>query len=158
MPAGCLHAAPGHHPQAPHTSHLVFQPLSPSYCLKHALCRRQRVCPSAKLGEASPFSPKKGNPGATSLPGNLASPPGSPPAAPLTVPFPTEAIGTARRRPLSKVLPTHLSVAPPAIVFSLQGPCSPPVPTRTLGPWVPPDSPVLPRRAESGLQSPRPRN
>lgn len=59
--------------------------------------------------EAFLFSQKKGDPGATLLLENLSSSPGSP-HSPLTVLFPTESIVTATRPPLSKVLPTHLSV------------------------------------------------
>lgn len=55
--------------------------------------------------------------------GNLPSPPGSPPSSSPTTPFPTEAMGTATRRPGSKVLPPILP--PPCCCLSLQGLPSP---------------------------------
>lgn len=130
-----LHAAPraAPPPKALRTSSLCCVcSTSPSYCLKHALCpARGSVCSLQRRG--APFSQEKGNPGTTPLPDNLSFLPGSPPAVPLTMPFPTEAIGTVMRRPFFKVLPTHLS---PHLLSSsavMAWPL-PPVPTDTRAP------------------------
>lgn len=85
--------------------------LSPGWCPKRTPREgREPVCWGEEV--PPPLSPK----------GNLPSPPGSPPSSP-TMPFPTEAMGTATRHPRSKVLPPILP--PPCRCLSLQSLPSP---------------------------------
>lgn len=144
-----LHAAPGRGPRPYPRPFLVLRVIShlPATVRSAPSVRgRASVCLSAGAGR--PLSCRKTSPPPA---------PGSPPAAPLTMLFPTEAIGTATGRPLPKVLPTHLSpLSSAAIVVCLL----PPVPTaprapglwlchRGLGAW-PAESP--PDGAEKGAR------
>lgn len=100
-------AAPRRAPRPPHLSSCVPAAVSQPLSKARALSKAEGL-PVCCVGEAPPLAQRKAIQGHfPARKPRLA--PWKPPAAPATVPFPTEAIGTAGSRPLSKVLPTHLS-------------------------------------------------